>query len=250
MNAESETLDDGLLEDEESESAGRLKQWGVTKQQLFFFLGIIGVVLIMVILDLTGLLNFNDAFKLDERVQQNSEMKESEKEAKESKKPKEVAVTGKKQSQQRSTSRAAAQPSQTAAQPKQVAAAQPEVKKPTGVQLGEVRVGRSKDHYPIAPHTERRALSDMTNHTSQNVVKAKVVMEFIDRKGQTIERRELNPLVVSGGVLGDQEQPIKPGETRQFAASINSLPNSWRGKVRTQLEGVQYEGVKTAMLLP
>ncbi|MEG3639585.1 hypothetical protein [Magnetococcus sp. PR-3] len=251
MNATDDSIEELESYDEEDDSeSGGMTRFGITRGQA---IGLFSVLLFMIggtTLYLMGFLSMENAFDLGDRVNQTVEMEKDSKEVKESKKRDEVAITGKKSRASRKSSRASknhsqAASSQNASQGGQQSDQQPVVQ---GIRLENIRVGSSSNHYPPAPKGERRALSSLSNSGEHALTGARVVMEFLDRNDKPVEQRTINPLVVAGGVLGDVEKPIAPGERRPFAASLNNISSSWSGKVRATVEGMQFKGWDTAEL--
>ncbi|WP_143711390.1 hypothetical protein [Magnetococcus marinus] len=248
MNATDNSFEELESQDEIDENADKLRRFGITRGQLYFSTGFLFFILLLTLLDFTGVVSFQEAFNLEDRVQPSIEKERKVAERKEGERAEVKMIKGAKKATE--SHRAAKAPvGKQQVTPQQ---AGPESDQPIvqGIRLERVRVGLSESHYPPAPKDERRALSSLSNSGEHTLTSARVVMEFFDHKEQLIEQRTVNPLVIAGGVLGDVEKPLAPGEHRPFAATVSNLSSTWSGKVRARIEGMQFKGWDTAQLVP
>ncbi|MBF0340392.1 MAG: hypothetical protein HQL95_05440 [Magnetococcales bacterium] len=82
---------------------------------------------------------------------------------------------------------------------------------------------------------ERRVQGRLFNHGGQQLSTARVNIEFLSASGQVVLIRPVNPLVVSGGIFGDQSEPLPPGTARRFLVATDDTPASWNGKVEAKV---------------
>ncbi|OSM04998.1 hypothetical protein [Magnetofaba australis] len=245
------------LDDEEESVARRRKLLGVNKSHMIALLGILGVTVLLAVLDATGVLSSREIFARREVAPKQMDGDLGEKQGKGGmsntsaqageEKPASTKKAGKnaaplpanaKQRQPRAQDKAVASTKQQgrggmSAMQKAGPAPQPGQK----VSLGAARVGVNDNYFPVCPPNTRRVLSDINNHSDKPIENASVDVEFYNRKGEVVLVRRVNPLAVSGGVFGDVTRPLKPGEKRLFAASIDHVPNNWSGEVKTSLSG-------------
>ncbi|MBF0427981.1 MAG: hypothetical protein HQL94_03600 [Magnetococcales bacterium] len=88
---------------------------------------------------------------------------------------------------------------------------------------------------------EVRINAHMFNHGRQPLAAAWVNIDFLNSNGEVLFTRAVNPLVVSGGIFGDQSAPLAEGTGRQFHVSADEVPFGWTGKVDAKVTRLWYE---------
>ncbi|OSM01952.1 hypothetical protein [Magnetofaba australis] len=98
---------------------------------------------------------------------------------------------------------------------------------------GPVAVGNFRLGGSVLGH--RRLQGDLVNWAEQTLESARVELDFLDRNGHILARRQLDPLVIAGGVFGDQVKPLEAGMSRVFGLDARDLPSAWKGAVRARV---------------
>lgn len=97
------------------------------------------------------------------------------------------------------------------------------------VVLREVRVGNTESN-------ERRVFAEVVNQSGDSLKNIEVVIKFLNYEKETVHERQVNALVVSGGLFGDSVTPLKMGEVRNFSVGIDDLPPGWSGNVEAMVK--------------
>ncbi|MEO5330920.1 MAG: methane monooxygenase/ammonia monooxygenase subunit B [Magnetococcus sp. YQC-5] len=84
---------------------------------------------------------------------------------------------------------------------------------------------------------EKRIKARLINHGHQKLTAAQVNIEFLNSSGQVVLSRAVNPLVVSGGIFGDQSEALAPGSSRPFYVLADDAPAGWSGKLGAKVMG-------------
>ncbi|MBF0263139.1 MAG: hypothetical protein HQL97_15020 [Magnetococcales bacterium] len=87
---------------------------------------------------------------------------------------------------------------------------------------------------------ERRVQGRVYNHGNQPLIAARVQIEFLGNAGEVLTARPINPLVVSGGIFGDQSESLSAGAGRNFLVTTDELPANWNGKLSAKVIGAQF----------
>ncbi|GAB0057715.1 hypothetical protein SIID45300_02047 [Candidatus Magnetaquicoccaceae bacterium FCR-1] len=87
---------------------------------------------------------------------------------------------------------------------------------------------------------ERRVQGRVYNHGSQPLIAARVQIEFLGNAGEVLTARPVNPLVISGGIFGDQSEILPSGSGRSFLVTTDELPANWNGKLSAKIMGAQF----------
>nr|CRH08145.1 Protein of unknown function [Candidatus Magnetococcus massalia] len=78
--------------------------------------------------------------------------------------------------------------------------------------------------------------AELLNQGEKQLEAVVIQVTFQNKQGRLQLTRQVNPLVVGGGILGDQLRPLKVGQVRTFGFSLADLPITWRGKIRMQVQ--------------
>ncbi|MBF0189636.1 MAG: hypothetical protein HQL99_00630 [Magnetococcales bacterium] len=89
---------------------------------------------------------------------------------------------------------------------------------------------------------ERRVQGRVYNQGRQPLTAARVDIQFLSSGGEVMLSRPVNPLVVSGGIFGDQSEPLATGSGRYFLVSTDDIPPGWSGKLDARIREVQFGG--------
>ncbi|MBF0270555.1 MAG: hypothetical protein HQL98_00575 [Magnetococcales bacterium] len=89
---------------------------------------------------------------------------------------------------------------------------------------------------------ERRVQGRVYNQGRQPLMAARVDIQFLNANGEVLLSRPINPMVVSGGVFGDQSEPLPAGTGRTFLVSTDDIPTSWSGKLAARVREIQFGG--------
>ncbi|MEO5344926.1 MAG: hypothetical protein H7834_00940 [Magnetococcus sp. YQC-9] len=87
---------------------------------------------------------------------------------------------------------------------------------------------------------ERRVQGRVFNHGKLPLISARVNIEFLGNAGEVLTARPVNPLVVSGGIFGDQSELLAAGAGRNFLITTDDLPANWNGKLSAKVMGAQF----------
>ena len=75
----------------------------------------------------------------------------------------------------------------------------------------------------------------LSNNSTHFLDDARVDILFMDGKNKILQRRSINPLVVSGGLFGDKIKPLFPGETRAIALDASQTPPGWINQLQAEV---------------
>lgn len=95
--------------------------------------------------------------------------------------------------------------------------------------LGEVSVDQLAT--VISESGERRITARLSNRAQKKLIFAQVDIRFLSASKQVLLTRAVNPLVVAGGLFGDQVEPLEAGTSRLFTVFADDAPASWAGDV-------------------
>ncbi|MBF0614379.1 MAG: hypothetical protein HQL92_04420 [Magnetococcales bacterium] len=87
---------------------------------------------------------------------------------------------------------------------------------------------------------ERNIQARLFNQGRHPLSAARVDMEFLNSKGDVVLVRPVNPLVVTGGLFGDQSEPLATGSARRFMVATDDTPASWSGKLAARIRDLQF----------
>lgn len=83
---------------------------------------------------------------------------------------------------------------------------------------------------------EKRVQARIQNQGGRFLASVQLTCHFLDRNGQSVLAREVNPLVISGGLFGDKVQTLAPGAERLFHVDATHVPGEWSGSVRVDVQ--------------
>ncbi|MBF0416133.1 MAG: hypothetical protein HQL78_07275 [Magnetococcales bacterium] len=99
--------------------------------------------------------------------------------------------------------------------------------------LDRIRVG-------VDDYKNRVIQGRITNQGSRNLAYVEAKVDFTESGGNIVQSRLVNPLVVAGGIFGDQVQTLSPGENRRFQLDASDLPESWTGSVTMEVKSYHF----------
>ncbi|MEO5376654.1 MAG: hypothetical protein H7832_02540 [Magnetococcus sp. DMHC-6] len=105
---------------------------------------------------------------------------------------------------------------------------EPDVVQGPLVVVDSVRIERKWDN-------QRWIEARILNRGGQTLKQAQVNFDFLGRGNEAVYQRKVNPLVVSGGLFGDEVAPLKPMEERIFLVSVDKIPASWEGRIEPRV---------------
>ena len=82
---------------------------------------------------------------------------------------------------------------------------------------------------------ERRVHGRLVNNAPAALSHVRVDILFLSSQGETLVRRGVNPLVVSGGLFGDKSAPLGPADNRVFRVDASQVPKEWTGGLKAEV---------------
>lgn len=104
--------------------------------------------------------------------------------------------------------------------PKQAAKPAPEKEATAYLQNIQLTPGRVEAAQNFLNHTVTSVYGAVTNKGKRTVRNLEINLTFSDIEGKPIEQKTATP-------VGDNDPPLKPGETRQFQLSFDQVPDMW-----------------------
>jgi len=104
--------------------------------------------------------------------------------------------------------------------PKQAAKPAPGAEEAAYLQTVQLTPGRVEAAQNFLNHTVTTVYGAVTNSGKRTVRNLEINLTFSDIEGKPIEQRTATP-------IGDNDPPLKPGETRQFQLSFDQVPDTW-----------------------
>ncbi len=95
----------------------------------------------------------------------------------------------------------------------------------------------------VLPDGTRGVDARLFNQSQKKLIKAQVDIRFLRSSGAVLLTRSVNPLVVSGGLFGDQSEPLKAGESRQFTIMADDVPSGWTGHMDAKVSALGFAPV-------
>ncbi|HEX5413646.1 MAG TPA: FxLYD domain-containing protein [Terriglobia bacterium] len=104
--------------------------------------------------------------------------------------------------------------------PKQAAKAAPGTEETAYLQNIQLTPGRVEAAQNFLNHTVTSVYGAVTNNGKKTVRNLEINLTFSDIEGKPIEQKTATP-------VGNNDPPLKPGETRQFQLSFDQVPDMW-----------------------
>lgn len=104
--------------------------------------------------------------------------------------------------------------------PKQAAKPAPRAEEAAYLQNIQLTSGRVEAAQNFLNHTVTTVYGAVTNNGKRTVRNLEINLTFSDIEGKPIEQRTATP-------IGENDPPLKPGETRQFQLSFDQVPDTW-----------------------
>ncbi|MBF0368622.1 MAG: hypothetical protein HQL52_04115 [Magnetococcales bacterium] len=96
------------------------------------------------------------------------------------------------------------------------------------VVVGDFRIGTG-----LLGH--KRLVGKVLNNSGEKLTDAKLAIYFVNSKNVPLVTKEINPLVVSGGVFGDRINPLRDGNIRRFGVKVDDVSPLWSGQVAVKV---------------
>ncbi len=104
--------------------------------------------------------------------------------------------------------------------PKQAAKPAPGAEEAAYLQNIQLTSGRVEAAQNFLNHTVTTVYGAVTNKGQKTVRNLEINLTFSDIEGKPTEERTATP-------IGNNDPPLKPGETRQFQLSFDQVPDTW-----------------------
>ena len=104
--------------------------------------------------------------------------------------------------------------------PKQAAKPAPGAEEAAYLQNIQLTSGRVEAAQNFLNHTVTTVYGAVTNKGQKTVRNFEINLTFSDIEGKPTEQRTATP-------IGNNDPPLKPGETRQFQLSFDQVPDTW-----------------------
>ena len=104
--------------------------------------------------------------------------------------------------------------------PKQAAKPAPGAEEAAYLQNIQLTSGRVEAAQNFLNHTVTTVYGAVTNKGQKTVRNLEINLTFSDIEGKPTEQRTATP-------IGNNDPPLKPGETRQFQLSFDQVPDTW-----------------------
>lgn len=92
----------------------------------------------------------------------------------------------------------------------------------------------------VDEHKNRVIQGRIANQGSRSLAHVEAKIDFTDAGGGVLQSRLVNPLVVLGGIFGDQVQTLSPGDKRRFQLDASDLPGSWTGSLTMEVQAYHF----------
>lgn len=83
---------------------------------------------------------------------------------------------------------------------------------------------------------EREVVGEVNNQSPLELIEAVVTLQFLSKSDKKVMERDINPLVISGGIFGDEAVVLGPGKTHTFVIPASDIPTTWSGKVKAEVK--------------
>jgi hypothetical protein len=82
---------------------------------------------------------------------------------------------------------------------------------------------------------------EVKNNGDRTLKKVELTIYCLDGAGKPIFEKQYHPVLVSDMSFGNDNQPLKPGYSRQFGVKMSDAPSDWTQKVDVKVASIVFE---------
>ena len=82
---------------------------------------------------------------------------------------------------------------------------------------------------------------EIKNAGDQSLKEVELTIYCLDANGNPIFEKQIHPVLVSELGFGENNQPLKPGYSRQFGVRLNDAPSEWSKKVNVKVTSLAFQ---------
>jgi hypothetical protein len=97
-----------------------------------------------------------------------------------------------------------------------------------GIRVGQDALGK------------KGVFGEVKNNGDRSLSQVEITIYCLNRDGKAVFEKAYHPVLVSSLGFGSDNQPLKPGYSRQFGVRLDDAPSDWAGEVDIKVTAVEF----------